>query len=181
MQRLSKLLHIHHEKEPPSLKIITVGSYGVGKSTFANLLLGHKLTDKCGHQSMKLPVGDHTVNLVVFDSAGQERVGEFPLTYYDKTDLVVAIVSPDSIDSVVDARLYLNRAMEVSASDHRRRPSVMVVVNTRGHRSAVDIDADTRALCLQFDCHAACVDLGHAAAADIRAMVADVLCRYMYD
>ena len=179
MQRLSKLLHIHHEKEPPSLKIITVGSYGVGKSTFASLLLGHKLTDKCGHQSMKLPVGDHTVNLVVFDSAGQERVGEFPLTYYDKTDLVVAIVSPDSIDSVVDARLYLNRAMEISASDHRRQPSVLIVVNTRGRRSAVDID--TRALCLQFDIAAVCVDLGHAAVADIRAMAADVLCRCMCD
>jgi small GTP-binding protein len=116
--------------QPSRFKVILLGDAGVGKTSIARRqahgTFEFKMTPTVGasHLRATMSVGDETVDLMLWDTAGQEQFASLVPMYARGAHvciIVASIVNPDSCDNVA---LWRDRLL-----DSGEAPPVVVAVN----------------------------------------------------
>jgi small GTP-binding protein len=116
--------------ESPKFKVIILGDTGVGKTSIARRRVQNtfdfKMNSTVGasHLRLKISVGGQDADLMLWDTAGQEKFSALVPIYARGAHvclIVASIVHPDSIDNVALWRDRLEAAGE--------KPPIIVAVN----------------------------------------------------
>uniref|UniRef100_A0A672Z1I6 Ras-related protein rab7-like n=1 Tax=Sphaeramia orbicularis TaxID=375764 RepID=A0A672Z1I6_9TELE len=90
---------------PVTLKIILIGNSGVGKSSFMNRYVSHRFTNMyratlvTDFLSKTLNLGEDTVTLQIWDTAGTERFQSLGAPLYRGTHCCILVFDVTSMDS----------------------------------------------------------------------------------
>ena len=96
-------------KEKTELKVVFLGSSGVGKTSIINRFMygqfsnQYEITIGVDYFTKSITVGEETVNLQIWDTAGQEKFHSLTPTYIRDTSIAVLVYDvskPKSFDSI---------------------------------------------------------------------------------
>ena len=92
-----KNVKIYDEKKKEIVKILTLGDMNVGKTSiilrFVNDIfkIDYKSTIGVDMKMINVEYNNHTAQLVIWDSAGQERFQSMTKNYYKNSDVLLLI------------------------------------------------------------------------------------------
>jgi len=95
------------------LKLLTIGDPGVGKTCLLNRIYGEDFGEpKEDWESKRLPLTSNgiTRDVILTDTAGQERFRELTSASYKYTDIVFVVFAVDSKESFNDCTKWLGEA-----------------------------------------------------------------------
>lgn len=101
------------EGKTDPVKILLVGNGGVGKTSILNLLLGDRLAepndDTWDLKNMTVPYRGGSRQVILTDTAGQERFRELTSISYKCVDVVYLVYSIDDRDSFKDINHWIEQ------------------------------------------------------------------------
>ena len=123
----------------PSIKVVMLGNSGVGKTSLVNRFMGVKSEDPkptiaATHFSKEIQLQDRTINMFLWDTAGQEQYQALTPLYTRGCScalLVTSITDQASFDSI-DSWIEL---MDKTCDNH---PSVILTINK------IDLDSNEK-------------------------------------